>query len=131
MVLNLNFACLGIFIALDAHSFARAFASAGIGARALTANRKSATVANATIAVDSLKAFEISLNLSAEITLNQDLIGIDRVDDCVDLLGAQIFSAGVRIDVRLLKNFFGVARPHSINVGKRGFDAFVAGYVYS
>jgi hypothetical protein len=88
-------------------------------------------VANATITVDSLEALEISLYLSAEITLNQNLISIDRVDDGVELLRAQVFGAGVWINVRLLENFFGVARAHSINVGKRSFDAFVAGYVYS
>ena len=42
-----------------------------------------------------------------------------------------VLGAGVWINVRLLENFFGVARAHSINVGKRSFDAFVAGYVYS
>ena len=88
-------------------------------------------MANATITVDSLKALEITLNLTAKIALNQDLIGINRVNDRVQLLWAQIFCASIRINVRLLENLFGVARSHSINVGKRGFDAFVAGYVYS
>lgn len=68
-------------------------------------------MANATITVDSLEALEISLYLSAEITFNQNLIGIDRVDDGVELLRAQVFGAGVWINVRLLENFLVLLGP--------------------
>lgn len=88
-------------------------------------------MADATVAVDRLEALEVALDFAAQVALDRDLVRVDRVNDRVELLGREVFGADVGINVRLLENFFAVARAHSINVGQRGFDAFVPGDVYS
>ena len=127
----LDFSRLGVFAALDADGFARPLAGAGVGGCALPANRQAAAVADAPVAVDGLEALEIALHFAAQIALDRDLVRVDRMDDRVELFGREILRAGVRINVRLFENLLRVARAHPINVGQRGFDAFVAGNIYS
>ena len=88
-------------------------------------------MADATVAIDRLKALEIALNLAAEVTFDRNFIGVDRDDDGVQLFRRKILGTDVGIDVGLFENFFRVAGAHAVNIRQGGFDAFVAGNVYS
>ena len=88
-------------------------------------------MADTTVAVDRLKAFKIALNFAAEVAFDRNFIRVDRNDDGVELFGREILRADVGIDVGLLENFFRVAGSQSVNIRQGGFDAFVAGNVYS
>jgi hypothetical protein len=88
-------------------------------------------VAQPAIAIDRLEAFEIALELSSEVAFNQETACRNRLDDLVELLGAQILRAGIGVDVGLFENLFRGARTDAVNVRQRRFDAFVARNVYS
>src|SRR5579884_761870 len=103
---------------LHADSFARAFARARVGARALSAHRQSTAMAQSAIAVDRLQAFQISLYLAAQITFDWQLARCDRMNKRVELLGGEILRADVGIDPRLGENFFRGARTDAVDVGQ-------------
>ena len=84
-------------------------------------------MADAAVAINRLQALEIRLQLAAQITLDRQLAGGDRLDDLVELLAAQILRAEIGIDVGLFEQLFRRARTNAENVGKRRFDALVAG----
>lgn len=86
---------------------------------------------NASVAIDRLEALEIALHFAAKVTFDRDLVGIDGVNDGIELLGREVFSAGIWVNVGLFKNFRSVARPHAVNVGQGSDDAFVSGDIYS
>ena len=88
-------------------------------------------MADATVAVDRLKALEISLNFAAKVAFDWDLICVNRNNDRVELFRAQIFRADVGINVGLLEDLLCVAWSQTIDVRQGSFDAFVAGDVYS
>ena len=82
-------------------------------------------MSNATIGIDCLQTFQVTLHIPAQIAFNFDLVVGDRVNDFVDLLRRELIGAQIWIDVRLLKNFAGGAETDSVNVGQRRFDALV------
>ena len=84
-------------------------------------------MAQPAIAIDRLEALEIALKLSSEVAFNQETACRDRLDDLVELLGAQILRAGIGVDVGLLEDLFRGARTDSVHVGKRGFDSLIPG----
>ena len=84
---GLNFAGLGVGIALHADGLAWTFARARIGRGALAADWQSAPVADSAVAIDGLEALEIALHFPAKVTFDSDLERIDRVDDRIQLLG--------------------------------------------
>lgn len=88
-------------------------------------------MADASVAVDGLEALEIGLKLTTQVALDENLAVIDGLDDGVQLLGGEIFGAGIGVDSGEFQNFFGIAGAHSINVGQGSFDAFFAGDIDS
>ena len=86
----------------DADGLTGPLAGTCISLGALTADRKSTAMAQATVAVDCLEALQVTLNLSAEITLDDNLLAGDGGDDRSDLLGREFLGADVGIDVGLL-----------------------------
>jgi len=123
----LLFGCLRIFAALDADGLARSLAGTGIRASALTADREAATMADATVAVDRLKALQILLEFAAKIAFDDKLVFLDNLNDAVQLLIGQLFSANVGVDFGLLENELGAGRSDAINIRQGGFDPFVTG----
>ena len=65
---------------------------------------KPAAMANATITVDRLEAFQIALHFAAKIAFDRDFVRRDRLNDFVDLLRRQILCAQVRIDIGLFED---------------------------
>jgi len=88
-------------------------------------------MADAAIAIDRLKALEIALNFPAEIAFDDDLEGVNSMNDGVDLFRRQIFGPGVGINGGGLENALGMARADSIDITKGGLDALLAGNFYS
>ena len=84
-----------------------------------------------TIAVDRLKALQVSLNFAPQVTFDRKPTGSDRLDDLVKLLCTEIFRANIRIDVGLFEDLLRRTRPDAVNVRQRRFDALVARNVYS
>lgn len=88
-------------------------------------------MADATVAVDSLEALEVALNLAAQVAFDRNFIRVDSVDDGVELFRREVFGAHIGVNVGLFENLLGIAGAHPVNVGQGGFDAFVAGDIYS
>ena len=53
-------------------------------------------MADAAVAVDRLEALQVALHFAAQIALDRQLARGDRLDDLVELLGAQVLGAGIR-----------------------------------
>src|ERR1700677_4507527 len=94
----LRLASLGGFVALDADRLARAFARAGVGAGALTANRETTAMTDASVAIDGLEALEILLQLAAKVAFDDVLVFLDDLDDAVELRIGQRLGADVGAD---------------------------------
>src|SRR4051812_49295761 len=110
---------LRVRIALHTDRLARTFARAGVGLSALTAHRQAAHVADATIALDALQALEVHADFAAEITLDDILAVLDRVNDLRKLRFAQVFRPGFRVDFGLDQDLDGVRRADAINIPQR------------
>lgn len=82
---------------------------------------------NAPVAIDRLQTLEIRLQFAAQVALDRQFASRDCLDDLVELLAAQIFRAQIGINVGLVEDLFSGARANAVNVGKRRFDALVAG----
>ena len=112
---------------MDADGLARALAGAGVGLGALTADGKAAAMADASVAVDGLEAFEIGLKFPAEIAFDGELADGDRLDDLVELFCGEILGPHIGVDASLIEDFFRGTWSDSIDVWKRRFDPFVTG----
>src|SRR5438093_10042430 len=77
--------CGGFLDFGDAHGLPRTFARAGVRARALAANRQTATVADAAVTVDRLQSFQVGGNFTAKIALEHPFVLGDQVQDLVEL----------------------------------------------
>ncbi len=77
---------LGVRVALHADGFARAFARAGVGLRALAAHGQAAHVADAAVALDALQALEVHAEFAAQVAFDDVLAFLDRVNDLGELL---------------------------------------------
>src|SRR6185437_11674680 len=118
-------ASLRVRIALHTDRLARTFARAGVGLSALTAHRQAAHVAHATIALDALQALEVHADFAAEITFNDILAVLDRVNDLRELRLAQVLRPNLRVDVRLLENLDRVGRADAVNIPQRNINALI------
>jgi hypothetical protein len=117
---------LRIRIALHADRFTRAFARARIRGGALTANRQTAQVTNATVALDRLEALEVDTNLTAEIAFDDVFAVLDRVNDLRKLLLGEVLGADAGINLRAREDILRVGRADAIDVAQRDVDALVA-----
>src|SRR4029453_17420262 len=78
LMTQLNFAGFGFRIANNAYSLGRALACSGICRSALSTHRQAFAVPDAAITVDSLQAFQVTLDLATQIAFDLDLV----VRDC-------------------------------------------------
>jgi hypothetical protein len=118
-------------IALDTDGLARAFACARVGRGALTADRQTAQVADAAIALDALQTLEVHTQFAAQVTFDDILAVLDRVNDLGHLLFSQVLGAGLRFDFRCLKDVDGIGRSDAVDVAQGDVDPLVAGNFYS
>jgi hypothetical protein len=128
---GLDLTCLGVLVALHADRLSGAFAGPGVRRSPLTTDWKPADMACSSIASNRLQAFQVSLYIAPQITFDQESAGIDGMNDFTQLFRRQIFCTHVRVDVRLLKDFFSGFRPDAVNVRQRSFDPLISGYINS
>ena len=119
------FTGLRVFVTLHADGLARALAGTGVGAGALTADRETATMADATVAIDGLEALEILLKFATQITFDDVLVFLNDLDDAVQLLIGQRFGANIGADFSLLEDQLGPGRSNAVNVRQGGFNPLV------
>ena len=114
---------LGVRIALDADGLAGSFAGTGIGLRALTPHGQSAQMADAAVALDALEALEIHADFAAEISFNDILALLNRVDDLGELLLGQILCTDGGVDVGAFEDFLRVDGANAVDVAQRDINA--------
>src|SRR5437764_6940135 len=122
---------LRVRVALHTDRLARTFARAGVGLCALTAHRQAAHVADATMALDALQTLEVHADFAAEITFNDILAVLDRVNDLRKLRFAQILRANLRVDVGLGQNLHRVRGADAINIPQRDINALIRRNFYT
>ena len=88
-------------------------------------------MAETTVAVDGLETLQVTLNLTAKVTFNDNLLAGDGGDDRSDLLGRKFLGADVGIDVGLFEDALGGLRADAVNVNERGFNTLVAWNFYA
>jgi hypothetical protein len=77
---------LGIRVTLNTHSLSRPLACARIGLGTLTADRQAPEVPLTSIGFDGLETLQVNTQLTAQVTLNDVLSVLDRLDDLGQLL---------------------------------------------
>ena len=97
--------------------------SSRIGLSALSTNRQTFSVTDATVAVRLNKALNVHRNFAAEFAF-YGVVVFDLVTELRNIILSQILCAGVRIDTGFSQDIFGALRTDSLNVGQRDLDAF-------
>lgn len=118
---------LCVLVSLNTDRFTRTLASTSICRCALAADRKTPAMAQSPIAVDGLETFQIALEFAAEIPLNEETAGSDRLNQRIELLGRQVFCLQIRVQMRLLYDAKRRCRPEAIYVRQGCGQPLVAG----
>ena len=95
---------------LVSNCFLATLASASVVLSALTANGKTVTVTDATVATDVHEALDVKLDLAAEVTFHF-VIAADYFADFSCLSVSPILNLDVNVDTGLLKNGLAELRP--------------------
>lgn len=117
----------GLFL-VGADSLLAALAGTGIGASTLTTNGQTLAVADATQAVDAGQTLERHLLLTAEVTLDEDVIAGDSLNNLGQLSVGESACAEVRRNTGLLKHLLGGGGADAVNVAQGGLYALLIGY---
>ena len=104
-------ASLGVRVALHTDGLARTFARARVRLRALPADRQTAQVADAAIALDALEALQVHAQFAAQIAFDDILAFLDRVHDLRKLSFIEVLGADARIDLRAAEDLFALTGP--------------------
>ena len=100
---------------LTGHGFTSAATGAGIGASALTANRKAHAVATAAHATDVLQALEGHALLTAQVTLDRE--AFSGTTQLLHVAVLKVLDAGVGVDSGLGEDGAGPGGSDSVDVG--------------
>jgi hypothetical protein len=103
----------------------RTLAGAGVGVRALTANRQAAAMAQTAIAAEIHQALDIGCGLAAKVALD-GVIAVDGFADLENFSVREFGNATFNGDVRLFANFLGVGFADAMNVLQRDDDALLS-----
>ena len=121
---------LGCLLLSSYLRFARAFTGARIGVRALAVNRKSATMTNASIAVDFHQPLDVETDVFPKITFDPSLV-CDDLTDLTDIVLVEVFDPLVPIDICLRENPGRPRTADSEDVRQSYFDALVQWKIHS
>jgi hypothetical protein len=122
---------LGGRVADHADGLSRAFAGAGVGLSSLPADGQAAEVADAAVAFDTLKPFQVHPDLAAKVTFDHVFPILNRVNDLGELLLAQVFRPNGGVNVGLSQNVLRVTGADAVNVTQRNIDALIWGNFYT
>src|SRR6185369_2667459 len=112
----------------DCHA-ARTFARTRVGVRALSPNGKSSAMTQSTVAADVHQAFDVHLNLLAQISFDAALL----IDDCANavyFLFRQLANAFIDTDPGLSQDFIRAGAPDAVNVCETDLSSFVSREVH-
>src|SRR5579863_5209943 len=107
---------LGRGLLLAGNRALRTLSSAGVRLRPLTANRKAAAMAQATVAADIHQALDIALNLAAQIAFDAQLKRINSVAELLFIVFGQFFDARIGADARMRKQLHGGGGADAENI---------------
>ena len=107
-----------------------ALAGTGILLSVLTADRQATTVTNTAIAADLHQTLDIQAHLTAEVTLNLQVV-LDVVTELADLILGEILDAGVGIDADIREHFLRGGQADTVDVGQADLHALFSGQVYA
>ena len=113
----------------DANGLARALAGAGVGAGALAADRQAAAVADATIAIDRLEAFEVRGDFAAKVTFEHPFVLRDDVENLVELLLREILRSHIGIEPDFFHELIGTGGPDPVDVTEGIRDFLLRGNI--
>lgn len=122
---------LGSWAANHTDGFPRTLARAGVGLSALAADRQTAQMADAAVALDALEALEIHADFTAQIALDDVLAILDGMDDLGELCLGEVLGAHARINLGVGQDFLRVARSKSVNVAQSDVNALVGRNFYT
>src|SRR5439155_6672247 len=83
-------------------------------------------VADATVAFDGLKTLQVQTQFTAQVTLDDILAFLDRVNDLRELLFVEVLASDARVNVGFLEDDLCVRRADAVDVAERDVDAFLA-----
>src|SRR5947209_3328830 len=104
---------------------ARTFASAGIGMRALAADRQVAAMTESAIGADFDETLDIHRNFLAQIAFDQSFLFDDRTD-AVDLFFAEVLHLLYGLDFCRVQDAVGARMTDAIDVCQRDVDVLLA-----
>src|SRR5262245_1723931 len=113
---------------LAGNRLARALAGAGVGARALAADRQTAAVAQTAVTANVAQPGDVLLNLSAQRTFDR-VFAVEQSGDAREFLVAQLLGAALGIDAGLFAQAQGQGRPDAVKVTQRNVRRLVVGDV--
>ena len=117
---------LGVRVALHADGLARTFARAGVGLGALTAHGQPAQVADAAVALDTLKALQVHTDFAAQIAFDHVFAFLNGMNDLRKLLLVQGFRPQARIDAGAVQDDLRIDRADAVNVTESDIDSLLA-----
>jgi hypothetical protein len=88
-------------------------------------------MSDSSVTIDRLEPFQIALQLTAQVTFDQDFASRDRLNDFVDLVGRQILGSQIRVDISPFQDPFSRAWTNSVNVSQGRFNPFLGRNFYS
>jgi hypothetical protein len=118
----------GLFLA--GNGLARALARTGVRAGSLATDRQPPAMANAPVAPDVHKPFDVHPYVRPKVSLNGEL-GVDDFPDSVELVLGKILDFFIDVDIGLPEDFQRRRLPDPENIRQRHFASFVIWYVYS
>jgi hypothetical protein len=105
-----------------------AFARAGVGVRALTADGKPLAVTQAAIAAEIHQPLDVHRHFAAQIAFDE-IVAVDRFANVDDLGVRQLGPATVERDADFFANILCVFRADSMDIAQRDFNALLRGNI--
>src|SRR5690606_14346900 len=113
-----------LLLLLAGDRLGRTLPGAGVGVRALTADRQALAVTQAAVAGDVHQALDVHRGFATQVALD-GVILVDGLADLQDLGVGQLVDPARRLDADLGRDVPGGGRADAVDVLKRDFDALV------
>src|SRR5690606_25425538 len=117
-----------VLLLLAGNRLGRTLAGAGIGMSALTADRKAAAVAQATVIAQVHEALDVHRRVAAKIALDR-VVAVDGLTNLNDFRVGQLVHAALGRDIHLRADFLGHLRADPMNILQCDEHALIRGDV--
>lgn len=105
-------------------------ARACIGVGALTTDRQTAAMTQATVTTKVHQALDVNTRLATQIALN-DIIAVNHLADLQDFLVCQLIDAALLRDLHLLYDISGDPRADTMNILQCNQHTLIGGNIYA